>query len=206
MLIKAMSLDSQIFLDVIIPTSLLLSATSFFLSSAIFGDALFVRFDLKTFIKFLGFLLLGAAFVLNILNHSLPVVSFWLIALALVLLFVGFIMDPLSKFKFLAPLPVVFLLFLSGHILLFVLSLLTTMAIFQLAYTTRHRDFIPLGVSFTLISVGEYLFHLEIIDGLKQLAVAGSFLYLFASLVLLAWVWSYLALRFFYRFNSTEPV
>ncbi len=123
---------------------------------------------------------------------------------ALSLLFIGFIIDPLSKLRILAPLPIVFFPFLSGHILLFILGLATTMAIFQLAYTTKHRDLIPLGVGFTLLSVGEYLYHLKDIEQLKQLALAGSFLYLFASLILLGWVWSYLSLRFINRFKSNE--
>jgi len=203
MLELIMSLDSFIFIDVIIQTSFLLSAVSFFFISLLFGDTLLLKFDPKTFIKFLGFLLLGVYFVLNLLNNSYSVFGFWIMSLGLVLIFIGFILDPLSKFKFIAPLPIVFFPFLSGHILFFVLSLLTTFVIFQLAYTTRHRDLIPLGVSFTLISVGEYLYHLKDIENLKQLAVAGSFLYLFASLVLLGWVWSYLALRFINRFKSS---
>lgn len=193
-----MSLDSHIFLGVTTNASFLLSATAFFFCSAIFGDALFVRFDLKTFIKFLGFLLLGVVFVLNLL-HSWPFLSFWMMSVGLVLLFIGFIIDPLSNLKFTAPLPIVFFSFLGGHILFFVLSLLVTVGIFQLAYTTKHRDLIPLGVSFTLISAGEYFYHLQNIEQLKQVAVAGSFLYLFASLILLGWVWSYLALRFMHR-------
>lgn len=199
-------LNERVFLGVIINASFLLSSTSFFFAAAIFGDALFARFDLKTFIKFLGFLLLGVVAVLNLLNNAFPVFSFWMMSLGFCMLFIGFIIDPLSSFKFIAPLPIVFFPFLSGHILFFVLSLLTTVAIFQLAYTTRHRDLIPLGVSFTLISVGEYLFHLESIEQLKHLAFAGSFLYLFASLILLGWVWSYLAIRFFNRFKPVGEV
>lgn len=190
-----MSLDSHIFLGVIVNASFLLSATAFFFCSAIFGDALFVRFDLKSFLKFLGFFMLGGSLLLNLLNFY-PSVALWIMSVALTLLFIGFIIDPLSRFKFIAPIPLVFFPFLSGHILLFILGILTTVGIFQLAYTTKHRDLIPLGVSFTLISAGEYLYHLEDIDKLKQLAVAGSFLYLFASLVLLVWAWSYLAMRF----------
>lgn len=188
-------LDALIFPEVIISISFLLSATSFFFLAAIFGDALFVQFDFRAFIKFLGFLLLGVSLVLNILNNSYPVLSSWMMAVGFVLIFVGFITDPLSTFKFIAPLPIVFFPFLTGHILFFVLSLLTTVGIFQLAYATKHQDLIPLGVGFTLISVGEYLYHFKDIEQLKQLALAGSFLYLFASLVLIGWGWSYLALR-----------
>jgi len=188
------SLDSFIFPDVIIPTSLLLSVTSFFFLAAIFGDALFVRFDLKTFIKFLGFLILGISVIL----------SSWMMSVGFVLIFVGFIIDPLSKAKFILPLPIVFFPFLTDHILFFVLSLITTVAVFQLAYVTKHQDFIPLGVGFTLISVGEYFYHLENVEQLKQLALAGSFLYLFASLVLLGWGWSYLVLRFKNKFKPDQ--
>lgn len=201
-----MSLDSHIFLDVTTNASFLLSATSFFFCAAVFGDALFVRFDTKTFIKFLGFLLLGGALVLNLLNDSYPILSFWMMSVGLVLLFIGFIIDPLSNLAFTAPLPIVFFPFLSGHILFFVLSLLVTVGIFQLAYTTKHRDLIPLGVSFTLIAVGEYFYHLQNIEQLKQVALAGSFLYLFASLILLGWVWSYLALRFINRFKPSGAI
>lgn len=150
--------------------------------------------------------MLGACLVLNMLNDSYPVLSFWMMATGLVLIFLGFIMDPLSTFKFIAPLPIIFLPFLTGHILFFVLSLLTTVGIFQLAYTTKHQDLIPLGVGFTLISVGEYLYHLKDVEQLKQLASAGSFLYLFASLVLLGWGWSYMALRFINRFKPIEAI
>ena len=193
-----MLLNEWIFLDMIVNTSLLLSATSFFIVSLMFGDALFARFNLKTFMKFLGFLLIGVTFILNLLHISYPVLIFWFMSAGLVLLFLGFILDPLSKLKFFAPLPLVFFPFLNDHILFFVLSLMITVGVFQLAYTTSHRDLIPLGVSFTLISVGEYLFHLKDIEQLKQLAVAGSFLYLFASLILLGWAWSYIALRLIY--------
>ena len=195
MLVLIVILDAFIFPDVIVSTSFLLSATSFFFLAAIFADALLLRFDSRTFIKFLGFLLLGVSLVLNLLNNSYPILSSGIMAVAFVLIFISFIMDPLSSFKLIAPLPIVFFPFLTGHILFFVLSLLTTLGIFQLAYATKHQDLIPLGVGFTLISVGEYFYHLENIVQLKQLALAGSFLYLFASLILLGWGWSYLALR-----------
>lgn len=191
-----MSLDSLIFLDVVSQASFVLSAVAFFLLSLLFGDTLLLRFDLRTFVKFLGFLLLGISFLFVAFHNSYPSLSFWMSAVALVLIFIGFIVDPLSRLQFLAPLPIVFFPFLTGHILLFVLDLMITVGIFQLAYTTRHRDFIPLGVGFTLISIGEYFFHLKDVVLLKELASAGSFLYLFASLILLGWVWSYLAIRF----------
>lgn len=199
-----MSFESFIFLDVIIQTSFLLAAISFLLIAALFGDSLLLRFESRTVMKFLGFLVLGIVFVLHLFNNSYPIISSWLMSGALVLIFIGYVLDPLSKLKFIAPLPIVFFPFLGGHILFFVLSLLITVAVFQLAYTTRHRDLIPLGVSFTLISVGEYLYHLEDIERLKQLALAGSFLYLFASLILFGWVWSYLALRFFNTIKFNE--
>jgi len=199
-----MFLNTFIFLEVITNTSLLLSAVAFFFLAVLFGDALFVRIDLKTLLKSIGFLLLGISCVLNLLNQTYTLPSFLMMSAALSMLFIGFIIDPLSRLSFLAPIPIVFFPFLSGHLLLFVLGLLTTVSIFQLAYTTKHRDLIPLGVGFTLLSVGEYLYHLETIERLNQLALAGSFPYLFSSLVLLGWVWSYLALRFINRFKSND--
>ncbi|TSC65942.1 MAG: hypothetical protein CEO21_293 [Microgenomates group bacterium Gr01-1014_80] len=200
-----MSIDSHIFLEVIEYASFLLSALSYFLLAVLFSDALLVRFDLKTFFKSLGFILLFGATVLNLLQSNYSGVTLWIMAAALSLLFWGFTLDPFSKFKFISPLPLVFLPFLNGHILLFVLGLITTIAIFQLSYTTSHRDFIPLGVGFTLMTVGEYFYYLESLEHLRALSGAGPFLYLFATIVLLGWAWSYLATRFINLIKSRPP-
>ncbi len=191
-----MPLNTFIFLDVIVQTSFLLSGAAFFFLALLFGDALLVRFEFKTFLKSLAFFLFGCSLIMNWLKFSDSIAIFWLMPIALCLLFIGYILDPLSRLRFILPLPAVFFPFLKGHILLFVLGLLTTLVIFQLAYTTKHRDLIPVGVGFSLLSIGEYFYHLETIDKLSQLAKAGSFLYLFSALVLLGWVWSYLAIRF----------
>src|SRR3989344_4582672 len=191
-----MLLDSRIFLDVVVNASFVLTSASFLLLSALFGDALITRFDLKTFLKALGFGLLGLSSIFN-LSLGMPV--------GLLLILFGFILDPFSKLRPLMPLPIVFLLFLNGHILLFVLGLLITLAVFQLAYTTSHRDLMPLGIGFTLLSIGEYFYHLKGIEHLSQLSLAGSFLYLFASLIFLGWLWSYMGIRFFkVKFKAEE--
>ncbi len=177
--------------------SFLISGIAFLTLSLLFGDTLLLRFEIRTFIKSLGFLMLAGASFLHLfqINTLLP---FWLSALSLVLIYIAFITDPLSKFKLLFPLPLIFFPFLTSHLLLFALSVISTISIFQLVYTTQHRDLIPLGVGFTLISAGEYLYHLKTMENLSSLSAAGSFLYLFASLILLIWVWSYLAIRFFH--------
>lgn len=186
-----MSIDSFIFIDVISNASYLLTAVAFFMLSALFFDALIAVFDIKTCIKSLGFCILGLGWIFH-----LP----WLMSGALFLLFIAFALDPFSKMRFAIPLMIIFPFFISGHILAFVFSLMITFVILQLAYSTSHRDLIPLGVGFTLISVGEYLYHLKTIESISQLSAAGSFLYLFASLILLGWVWLYLALRFIKKF------
>lgn len=183
-------------IEVITNASFFISAVAFFALSLLFGDALLLRFELKTFIKSLGFILLGTSSVINLINHDYTAISIWMMAGALYLIYASLVLDPLSKLKYLLPLPLIFFFFLSGHMLLFAIGVITTIAVFQLAYTTQHRDFIPFGAGFILLSVGEYLYYLETTAHLNYLSAGGSFLYLFASLVLLAWAWSYLAIRF----------
>ena len=190
-----MLLDSRIFLDVVVNTSFVLTAAATIFLAALFADTLFLRFDLKTFLKSLGFGMFGIFWILNI--------NLGLIA-GLLFIFIGFVLDPFSKLRPLTPLPIVFLLFLSDHLLLFVLGLLITISIFQLAYTTSHRDLMPLGVGFVLLSIGEYFYHLKGIEHLSELSLAGSFLYLFASLIFLGWLWSYIGVRFFRITFKTE--
>lgn len=182
-------------IDIITNASFLISGIAFLALSILFGDALLLRLELRTLIKSLSFLMMTVYFLLNLFHFGISAI-FWLMAVSLTLLSISFIIDPLSKFKFLFPLPILFLPFLKDHLLLFALGLTATLAIFQLAYTTKHRDLIPLGVGFTLMSMGEYLYHLQSYESLNYLSAAGSFLYLFASLVLLTWIWSYLAIRF----------
>ncbi len=191
-----MPIETFIFLDIIVTASFVLSVAAFFFLGMLFADALVVRFELKTLVKSLGFFLFGASLLMHWLKFSDSIAVLWIMPVAFCLLFFGYILDPLSRFRFMLPLPIVFFPFLKGHILLFVLGLLVTVVIFQLAYTTKHRDFIPLGLGFCLLSIGEYFYHLGTIERLKYLSAAGSFLYLFSSLVLLGWVWSYLAIRF----------
>lgn len=191
-----MVIETFVFLDVVQLTSKILAGASFFFLATIFGDTLFLRFDLKTFLKSLGFFILSGAMFVTMVGDTYQDILFWIMSAAFSMIFVGFVIDPLSRFRFLTPLPLLFFPFLKGHILLFVLASITTGAIFGLAYTMRHRDLIPLGVGFTLLAAGEYLYHLETIERLRQLGPSGSFLYLFAAVILLGWGWSYLVMRF----------
>ena len=82
------------------------------------------------------------------------------------------------------------------------MGLFISMAIFQLVYITKHRDLIPLGVGFALISVTEYLYFLEGVENFKNVAAAVVIPYIlaaldiFASFILIYWIWPYVSLRF----------
>lgn len=188
-------------LQLTIAVSSILSAVAFFGMLFLFADSLFLRFELKTFLKSLGFVLLGSAALLSLFKPEMLLIP-WTTAGGFTLLFIAFIIDAHSRVRFLFPLPVLLIFFLHGHILFALLSLLTALAIFQLVYTTKHNDMIPLGIAFVLITVGEYFYNLQSVEGLKTIAVAGAFLYLFASGVLLFWIWTYLAIRMIYLLRS----
>jgi len=82
------------------------------------------------------------------------------------------------------------------------MGLFISMAIFQLVYITKHRDLIPLGVGFALISVTEYLYFLEGVENFKHVSAAVVIPYIlaaldiFASFILIYWIWPYVSLRF----------
>ncbi len=182
--------------------SLLLFALVCFGNFLLFADALFLQFELKTFLKALGFAALFVSFLLRFFDHSLINLHVLINAAALYAILFGIAIDYHSKLKFLPILPLAAYFVFGNHGLLFIESALIAIVIFQLVYTTKHKDLIPLGVGFVLISMGEYFYSLETKANLSQLAIAGAFPYLFASLVLLLWLWSYLALRFFHVLKS----
>ncbi len=188
--------------EIIRNASFLISAISFLGMAVLFGDSLLLRFDLKTFLKSLGFLLLTGASIINLFNHQYTQISIWLFVAGFLLIFVGFIIDSHSILKLSFPIPLVLLFILRDHLLLFFLGGFIAASVFQLVYTTKHRDLIPLGVGFVLIAAGEYLYSLESMSKLAPIADAGSFLYLLSCSVLLLWLWAYLALRVVYLFKS----
>jgi len=68
---------------------------------------------------------------------------------------------------------------------------LISAAVMQLAYTTKHKDLIPFGIGFVLITMGEFFKAL----GAEFLA-SGAILDIFASIALFFWLWQYLVIRF----------
>ena len=162
-------------------------------------DALLFRFEIKSFIKTVGFLLLTAAFALSLserflnVNHSFVI---WTESIGLWALFVGFIFDAHSQLQLLTLFLIAATLFLKNHLLLSVEAFLVTLVVLQLSYFYKHKDLIPLITAFFLISLAEFLKYLNSFKGFENMALAGSFSYIFAAIILFYWLWFYLTIRF----------
>src|SRR3990167_499423 len=165
----------------------------------LFTDALFLRFEIKIFLKAIAFGLLTTAIILNLLQlltiANTPFI-FWLQSLGLWLLFASFILDSHSKLQFMAILAILILFFLKNHALLAVQASLVAATVLNLAHVTKHNDLIPFGVGFVLIACAEFFYFLERTKNFEGIAQAGTFLYIFASITLFYWLWQYLVIRF----------
>jgi len=159
------------------------------------ADSLAIRIEIKTFLKAAGFGILGIASTLNFLNplfnFDLSQISIWLISSSLYLIFLAFILDPHSKLQLGFILAIIALFFLHKHVLLSLQAALISAAVLQLAYTTKHRDLIPFGMGFVLITIGEFF---QVLGA--EFGVSSAILYIFASISLFAWIWQYLIIRF----------
>jgi hypothetical protein len=176
--------------------SFLISLLTFGGLSLLFADSLLLRFEWQTLLKSLGFGLLGVGSLLNLTSSvSYTPMIIWLYAAALFCLLIAMTNDPNTKSWWLLLPAIIVTLFRQDHFLLFALSFLVSLAVFRIVHVTKHTDLIALGVGLLLVSVGEYFYSLESTQSLTQLAAAGSFLYLFAALALIYWLWSYLAVR-----------
>ena len=166
--------------------------------SWLFFDALRLRFEIKTFLRLLGFLMLGIGFggiltspsVLNTIPFLL-----WIKIVGLYAIFVSYAFDAHSKFQIALILGIVLLIFLKDHQALAVIAFLTALTVFQLAYSTKHRDLIPMGTGFILIAIAEFFRSIETME-LAGLSLASAFLYIFASVSFFLWMWQYLIIRF----------
>ena len=131
----------------------------------------------------------------------------WIIGLGFWMLFVGFILDTHSRLQLLTIFLIVAVLFLKNHLLLSVEVLLVTLAVLQLSYIYKHKDVIPLITAFFLVSLAEFLKYLNNFKGFENMSLSASILYIFASVTLLYWLWSYLTIRFNLKHKSTnQPV
>lgn len=159
------------------------------------ADSLVIRFEIKTFLRSLGFGVLGLAFTLNFLSPLLefgfPQIAIWLTSISFYLIFLSFILDPHSKLQAGLVIGIIALFFLQNHSLLSLQSALISISVLQLAYTIKHRDLIPFGLGFILITIGEFFQSLG-----EEFAASGAILYIFASISLFFWIWQYLVIRF----------
>lgn len=183
--------------------SIAANITAALISSALtwlFLDALFVRIEIKTLLKACGFLLLAIAFVFPIaqLFSAINLHTFvtWIHSIALLLLFAAFVFDSHSKLQFLTILLIFILIFLDNHAMLAAQSFLIALVVLEIAKNTKHNDLIPFGVGFVLFAAAELFYSLELRAGFQNISLGGHFLYIFGSIGLFWWLWSYLVIRF----------
>ena len=182
-----------------------ITASVFATLTWLFADALTVRLEVKTLFKTVGCTLITAAIILDLFHQgffsltqpfNLLQFTFWLQSLGLWLLFVAFVFDSHSKLQFLFVIAIVTIFLFRGYTLLTIQSALIALTTLALAYVTKHKDLIPLGVGFVLITAGHFFYALEQLRGFEGLGVTGSFLNIFASISLFVWLWQYLIIRF----------
>jgi len=184
--------------QIIIKISLIIFSVTCFTVSWLFFDSLRLRFEIKTFLKLLGFLLLGIGFGSELVKSSIVEIIpllIWLRMLGLYFLLAAFALDPHSKLQIGMIFGIIALIFTRDHLSLMILSLLISLLVTHLSYLTKHKDLIPFGTGFVLISIAEFFRSIEKIDT-GQFNLASAFMYLFASVALMLWLWSYLTIRF----------
>lgn len=173
-------------------------ASTFAIISWFFIDALIFRFEIKNFIKMLGFFMLTISFALKVLaffNVTSPLLSIWIQSLGLWLLFSALIFDSHSKLQFLTILAILATLFLKSHQLLATQSLLILIVTAQIAYYTKHKDLIPLLIGFTLMTTAEFFMYLANFAAFTNFFLAGTIIYALAAAALITWIWPYLTIR-----------
>ncbi|OGH19833.1 MAG: hypothetical protein A3D74_02240 [Candidatus Levybacteria bacterium RIFCSPHIGHO2_02_FULL_37_13] len=186
--------------NIVEPIALLTFAAACFSLCWLFVDSLMLRIEMKTMLKALGFAGLGIGSTLTFFDQSIPTsflhVLIWLTSISFFAIFLAFIADPQSKFQLGIIIAIVALPFLKDHDFLTLQAILIALSMLQLAYTTKHRDIIPLGIGFALIAIAEFFYSLKTKEGFEGMETAGAFLYLFSAVALFSWVWSYLKIRF----------
>lgn len=160
----------------------------------LFLESLDVRFEIRSLFKAAGFGLLGiTGFLMLIAEQNIDLNYLWMIlptSISLYAIFLGFIFDGHAKFSFGIILMVFSFYFVRNTLLLSIQSGLVALVVLQLAYTTRHRDFIPLGVGFVLMSVAEFLKS----QG-TEYSPGAPLIYLFVTLFFGIWLWQYISPR-----------
>ena len=189
-------------MQIIILTSLVIISSVFATITWLFFDALKIRIEIKSLLKGVGSLILTVAFTLLTIDQLSsrvkigPNLIFYLQALGFWLIFSAFTFDAHAKLRLLWILAIISLFLLRDYTLLATQSLMIAIVCLSIAKLTKHNDLIPFGVAFVQISAAEFFFKLEEGGGLKGIGSAGYFLYIFASILLFLWLWSYLVIRF----------
>lgn len=174
----------------------------------LFWDALKVGFEEKTFLKALGFGILALVSLNQVFQLIINAdafafsgsnLSFWLTSIAYFAIFLSFALDEHFIIKPVIILAILAILFLRGHWQLTTQTLLVSISVLQLTYTTKHRDLIPFAIGFVLITIAEFFLSMES----SGLELAALLLYLIAQGALILWWWSYVAIRF--SINSLGP-
>lgn len=164
------------------------------LLSWLFLDSLTVRFQIDTLFKSIGAFLLAIAtgiYLFQILTQIETSTLFYLaLTTSFYLLYIGFIVDGHARFPAGIVVMILGLFFMHNQVGLAIQAGMVALVIIQLTYVTSHRDFIPLGITFVLLSVAEFLKSQSEIYG-----AAPGIVYLFASGFLFSWIWQYLAPR-----------
>lgn len=156
----------------------------------LFTDALILRLEPKTALKACGFFLLFLGLVI-------PVFSTLFTSLALLCVFLSFALDSHLWFSTPLLLSLILVFGVSRNFtwLLTAQSMAVFISIFNLAYTTKHRDLIPFGLAFILTTIA-FLFTALQPYSRENFVTSQALLHLFAQLAFLYWWWSYVAIRF----------
>lgn len=122
-------------------------------------------------------------------EYSVPVA-----ALGMAIFYISLIFDNHSHLKYTAPLPFLSLFLFKGHELLLSLSILDAVALLELAYSDKHRGFIPLVTALVVVAIAEYF----VVFGpeLKTDSLVAPVLYIFAASIFMLWIIFYLASKF----------
>jgi len=146
----------------------------------------------NVFFSAVGFGLLSIASGVNFFLHAYTNLSFTIAIMAYSCLILSIVTDKHAIFPFTIPFPLIAILLLAQHKLLFSLALTTVIAYVYLSFKLSHQKLIPLLVAFSLVTIGEYFYSMQNSTDFPAISTAGIFMYLFAALILLGWLMFYL--------------
>src|SRR3989338_2411906 len=162
--------------------------------------ALSLRFEFKSFLKSGAFSLLTVAFSLTLyqtITKQTPTnLQIWLQSIALWLILASYLLDYHSKLQLLTILGIISIFFFKNYALLAIQSLLISISLLQISYSTKHKDLIPLVTGFTLLAISEFFNYLEKVRGIQNFSLAADFVLLFTAITFFYWLLQCLVIRF----------